>query len=197
MKVPFSRQQFGGSMGGPIVRNRMFFFGALEQVQDNTAVPVPDDLVQRSCSCLVPAAASRNPNHPHRGPRRLARLKLYTGKVNAQLTNTQSMMVRYAGQRGLSRRGDLQRAQRSPRAGEQQHQDVDARSCQHSWVLGSRGLNQLTGQVNHLYRPERRHQRDHRASTTRATFRASPVFSNPPSLVPGGHGRRGRIAADR
>src|ERR1700704_5546193 len=31
-KSPFSRQQFGGSIGGPIIKNRMFFFGALEQM---------------------------------------------------------------------------------------------------------------------------------------------------------------------
>jgi hypothetical protein len=65
-KAPFNRKQFGGSIGGPIIRNRMFFFGAVEQVQDNTAVPVPDDLYNQ-LQLLVPLGLA-NPNHPHAGP---------------------------------------------------------------------------------------------------------------------------------
>ena len=43
-KAPFSRQQFGGSIGGPILRNRMFFFGAVEQIFEDSQEPVPDNL---------------------------------------------------------------------------------------------------------------------------------------------------------
>src|SRR5262245_41895182 len=39
-KVPFSRQQFGGSLGGPIARNKMFFFGAVEQIYEDTSQSV-------------------------------------------------------------------------------------------------------------------------------------------------------------
>src|SRR5262245_28792018 len=39
---PYSRQQWGGSLGGPILRNRMFFFGAFEYVNEDTSIPVPD-----------------------------------------------------------------------------------------------------------------------------------------------------------
>ena len=41
-EVPFNRQQWGGSLGGPLLRNRMFFFGAFEFVNQDTSVPVPD-----------------------------------------------------------------------------------------------------------------------------------------------------------
>src|SRR5437868_7318992 len=34
IKAPFSRQQLGGSMGGPIAKNRAFWFAALEQTRE-------------------------------------------------------------------------------------------------------------------------------------------------------------------
>src|SRR5262245_33404104 len=42
-KAPVSRQQFGGSIGGPIVKNRMFFFGAIEQQSESKGQFVPDN----------------------------------------------------------------------------------------------------------------------------------------------------------
>src|SRR5207253_9417725 len=41
-KLPYSRQQFGGSVGGPIVPNRAFFFGALEGIREDAALTIPD-----------------------------------------------------------------------------------------------------------------------------------------------------------
>jgi hypothetical protein len=51
-KPDVSRNQFGGSLGGPIVRNRLFFFSYYEgsrqkaQVTQNNTVPAHDDFLQ-------------------------------------------------------------------------------------------------------------------------------------------------------
>jgi len=177
-KAPFNRKQFGGSVGGPIIHNRMFFFGALEQIQDNTAVPVPDELYTQ-LQLLVPLGLA-NPNHPHAGPTP-GRLKLYTGKMNAQLTNTQSVMVRYAGQRDyrdavtFNVRNDLREPENSSIK-------MWSSVVQHNWVLGNRGLNQLTGHVNHLYRLSDVTSAITGQHYTR-DFPNVAVFSNPPSLA--------------
>jgi hypothetical protein len=155
-KVPFSRQQFGGSLGGPIVRNRAFFFGAVEQILEDRSEPVPDrqfneleQLVTAANARLIPAGLV-NPKHGHFGPIP-AQVTLYTAKLSAQLNNAHSMMARYAGQRDDR---DAVTFATSNDNREPENSSIRMWSVvgQHNWVLGNRGLNQITGQVNHLYR---------------------------------------------
>jgi Carboxypeptidase regulatory-like domain/TonB-dependent Receptor Plug Domain/TonB dependent receptor len=61
----FRREQFGGTIGGPIVRQKMFFFGAVEQIvenltrsnlsvqQGNTACPVPAPTVAANSALIA------------------------------------------------------------------------------------------------------------------------------------------------
>lgn len=44
VKPPFSRQQFGGSIGGPIIKDKAFFFGTVERTRErgNSIVPGVD-----------------------------------------------------------------------------------------------------------------------------------------------------------
>ena len=48
---PFRRNQFGSSAGGPILKNRLFFFGGVERLQEDLGVTTPT---------FVPNAAARS-----------------------------------------------------------------------------------------------------------------------------------------
>jgi hypothetical protein len=43
VKPQFSRQEFGGSVGGPIIKNKLFFFFALERFRERQNVPASAD----------------------------------------------------------------------------------------------------------------------------------------------------------
>src|SRR6267142_240123 len=155
-KSPFSRQQFGGSFGGPIMKNKMFFFGAGEQQQQHQGIFIPQDLFNQ-LDALVPflaagklPAGSINPGHPSTLSLP-GTLRMYTGKLNAQLNNKQSLMVRYAGQNEV-RDAVTWPASNNNDNGQPDNMKIDAFSAvaQHSYVLGNSGLNQITGQVNHM-----------------------------------------------
>jgi hypothetical protein len=155
-KVPYSRAQFGGSFGGPILRNRAFFFGAVERIREDPQVIVPVTLFAEQELLVQAMNAGRipkgfvNPNHPT-SVKQPARLLLSTAKVNAHLNNEHAIMVRYAGQEDY--KGAATYAAMNDNR-EPENTDVSMWSIvgQHNWVMGSSGLNQITAQMNSLSR---------------------------------------------
>jgi hypothetical protein len=155
-KAPYTRQQFGGSLGGPILENRAFFFGAIERIREDSGVTVPQNLFDLQEILVAQMNAGRipqgwvNPNHPQFGEQP-ARLLLSTGKVNAQLNNEHSLMFRYGSQIDKRNAATFTSANDN-RDPENTNVDMWSAVVQHNWVMSNRGLNQLTGQVNHLHR---------------------------------------------
>jgi carboxypeptidase family protein len=153
-KAPYSRQHVGGSLGGPILRNRMFFFGAIEQGIEDLKKFVPeqqynelDVLVRATNAGLLPPGFV-NPDHPRIGSQPF-RLLTYSLKANAELNNNHAVMFRYAGQ--VEGRDSVTWTTNND-DGQPDDFTIDAYSAvgQHNWVLGNNGLNQITVQANNV-----------------------------------------------
>ena len=155
-KTPFTRRAFGGSVGGPIMRNRAFFFGAVERLQEDSELAVPANLftekqllVDAQAQGLIPQGFV-NPNNPT-SVAQPSRVLLTTVKANVQLTNQHAAMVRYAGHEDYKGAATFVTTNDNR---EPENTDITMWSVvgQHNWVIGNNILNQITAQVNSLKR---------------------------------------------
>jgi hypothetical protein len=95
-KPPFRRYQYGGSVGGPIVKDRAWFFGSIERTQQDYTVVRPDR-VTNELRYLLPlnigvVAASTIPQP--------SRDLMAQAKVNFQVDRDHSVFVRYSSEYG-------------------------------------------------------------------------------------------------
>jgi hypothetical protein len=92
VKPPFSRQQFGGSIGGPIKRNKAFFFGTIERTRErgNSIVSGAD---QAQIALLEPLGykAVRFLPQPFDDTQ-------YTIKGDFHVSNKHTIVTRFSGQ---------------------------------------------------------------------------------------------------
>ena len=92
VKPPFSRQQFGGSIGGPIVKDRAFFFGTIERTRErgNSIVPGSDQAEIKFLEPLGYKAVQFLPQ-PFNDTQ-------YTIKGDFKLNSKNTLVTRFAGQ---------------------------------------------------------------------------------------------------
>ncbi len=76
-KIPFNQQQFGGNAGGPIVRDRAFFFGSYERRRERSQVSVTSP---EAFGTVIPTPADEHQGH-------------FRGDI--RFTPSQSLAVRY------------------------------------------------------------------------------------------------------
>jgi hypothetical protein len=144
-KVPFNRQQFGGSAGGPLVRNRAFFFGAVERIREEQSISVPEG-VFRELELLRPLGAE-----PVRAVPRSYRDTQYTAKANITFTPNQSGIVRFAEQRNRQTNNQVNAANKDVSAPTADINRMYSLLASHTAVISSRLLNQFTFQKTYLW----------------------------------------------
>jgi hypothetical protein len=126
-KPAFRRHQLGGSAGGPIVRDKMHYFGAIERTQIDEFYTVRTNLPQfySAVEGTFPKPFTRN---------------LYFGRIDGQLSNTQSFFARYAQEAERSTCNQCGGTIAST-AGFDQETPRRALVMGHTWVRGTRQLN--------------------------------------------------------
>jgi outer membrane receptor protein involved in Fe transport len=132
-KPDFRRNQFGGSVGGPVVEDRMHFFVTAERTKTDQFYTVTTGLPQYYSSI---EGTFKQP----------LTTDLYLGRFDWQVNNSQNLFARYA------QEGEFLTCQGcggTTAATAGYDEDVPRRSlvAAHTWIRGTRQLNDLRVQV--------------------------------------------------
>jgi hypothetical protein len=151
-KTAYGREQFGGSLGGPIKKDRWFFFGAYERVQQNSVLTFAPAVYNQAvllAPFVVPAGAvvpSATINQPFRD-------NLYTLKTDYQISSHHSLFVRFAQQINHAPNDQYSFGVLKPDIGHSNTDDNNLWSIvgSETWVIGSHSVNQFTFQSNNYH----------------------------------------------
>jgi Carboxypeptidase regulatory-like domain/TonB dependent receptor len=138
-KPKYDREEFGGSLGGPIVRDKLFFFGALERFRERQNLLVNPDLLPQ-IAAIPGITASPTIPLPYNDT-------LLTVKINHTISDKQSMFYRYAFQKNDSpndqfdpgQPGDLEN-------GNTNNNKLNSFVLNHTYTFSPRTVNQFSFQ---------------------------------------------------
>ena len=128
-KGEYSRYQYGGSFGGPIIQNKAHFFAAYERTQQDTTQSVNTLGLYPGQDGVFPTPSREN---------------LFTAKGSANLTPTQYLSVRYGRNTNSQVYGATTRRV-SDSWGDSENR-FNSINLNHNWVLGGSKLNEFVFQ---------------------------------------------------
>src|SRR2546423_9032928 len=144
VKPPFSRQQFGGSIRGPIKHDKAFFFGTVERTRErgNSIVPGSD---QADIALLEPLGykAVRFLPQPFNDWQ-------YTVKGDFNLNKKHTLVTRFAGQNnnGLNDQAGFLIVRTDLSGGNKSLNTLYSFLANETWVKSTRTVNQFTYQYS-------------------------------------------------
>jgi hypothetical protein len=139
IKPKFERWEYGGSLGGPIVRDRLFFFGALERFDEPGAeTPIRSDAIFNELSAIPGASPVRAIPTPYDDT-------LLTAKVDQKLTDRQNMLYRFSFQKNSSPNDQVANpALTDLSGGNSNTNDLFDFVGKHTMSMGANRLNEFT-----------------------------------------------------
>jgi hypothetical protein len=136
-KSSFSRQEIGGSIGGPINRDDLFFFFALERFRERQNVPV-----SQAAAVQIPLIPGSNFVSEIPTPYNDT---LLTARIDHNLTDRQSMFYRFAYQKNDSPNDQVANpATTDLTGGNTDDNKLYSLVANHSWTLSPTKLNQFS-----------------------------------------------------
>ena len=138
-KPKFNREEFGGSLGGPIAKDKLFFFFALERFRERQNILVNPTLLPEINAIPGVAASSTIPT-PYNDT-------LLTAKVDQHLSKRQSMFYRFSFQKNDSPNDQFDPSQPGDLSnGNTNNNKLYSFVVNHTFTVGPTSLNQFTFQ---------------------------------------------------
>lgn len=154
-KNAYDREQFGGSFGGPIVKNRWFYFGAVERLQQDFVETEPTKAYAEAV--IVANALPSLGIQPVKTMTKPLENLLYTLKSDFQPTGNHSIYVRFGHQNDHAENDQIGVSQTL--AGSVPHPDLSSPNntyhhawsivASDNWAMNSTSVNQFSFQANH------------------------------------------------
>jgi hypothetical protein len=142
-KPSYNREEFGGSLGGRIIKDKLFFFGALERFRERQNLLVNPSLLPQ-IAAIPGVTASPTIPLPYNDT-------LFTAKIDHHISDKQSMFYRFAYQNNDSPNDQFDPGQPADLAGGNTNTNkLSSFVVNHTYTFSPRMLNQFSFQYQNF-----------------------------------------------